>query len=491
VAGDTTDPVTLVVTSPVAGRVAIVTTHSAVVPRDGFVELGVRFIVTAPEATPEEPIQLEFEVAATSVPGNDLALEVWRDDQIVTPCVRGSRNALPDPCVVRRDRDPSGNVHILVRSSTGGIWTVAERTCGNGVLDAGEACDPPGSIGQCPGCQICLGECVCEDLPPGECEPNAAGGPDLAAITITAGHDLDIGYTGLGHNQEFAVGSRAFFTCLQDCDLDTDPHCTGVGPTGPGSLNGVLASSPFPVVVENIAVCINNVFADDIIINDLNIATGELDTLVHLTTNAYLTGNRERPCPTCSGTNVGTRGTCHGGPNLGQPCTTEVVDPEFGNTSSDCPPSGADFTGALDTVLPITTATTTLSPTEPCSRGKCWCPGQPTVNECQVGSACSLASCPAEGPGEVRPGIDHACCPVGVDNEIQSCFSGDITRRGRAAAPLPPWPGPTYPKIATGAEMTATFCVQKTNSVTINASAGLPGPGAFIFEFDTCLDTAP
>jgi hypothetical protein len=39
--------------------------------------------------------------------------------------------------------------------------------------------------------------------------------------------------------------------------------------------------------------------------------------------------------------------------------------------------------------------------------------------------------------------------------------------------------------------MTATFCVQKTNSVTINASAGLPGPGAFIFEFDTCLDTAP
>jgi hypothetical protein len=39
--------------------------------------------------------------------------------------------------------------------------------------------------------------------------------------------------------------------------------------------------------------------------------------------------------------------------------------------------------------------------------------------------------------------------------------------------------------------MAATFCVQKTNSVSINASAGLPAPGAFVFEFDSCFDFAP
>jgi hypothetical protein len=488
-AGATAQVVSLTVTSPTPGRVAIVSTRSPAPPSDGLVPLGVQFLVEAPEATPEDPLLLAFDVRAARVPPNDLSLEVSRDGQIVTPCVRGSRNALPDPCVVRRDLDASHNVRILVRSSAGGTWTVAERVCGNGVLDAGEACDPPGSIGECAGCQICRAECVCEDLPPGECQPNASGGPDLAALTIVSGLDLDIGFTGLGHNQEFAVGSRAFFTCLQDCDLTTDPECTGRGPTGPGTLNGVLASSPFPVVVENIAVCINNEFAADIIVNNLNLATGELDSLVQLTTKAFLTGNRDRPCPTCSGTSVGAGGTCRAGPRIGQPCTTEVVDAEFGNTSADCPPSGADLTGALATVLPITTATTTLSPTLPCFGGRCWCPDQPTVNECTLGSTCELAHCPVEGPGEVRPGIDQACCPVG--DEIEACFSGNITRQGQPAIAMPPWPGLTYPKISDAGRMTATFCVQETNSVSINAATGLPAPGAFIFEFDTCLDFAP
>ena len=57
-------------------------------------------------------------------------------------------------------------------------------------------------------------------------------------------------------------------------------------------------------------------------------------------------------------------------------------------------------------------------------------------------------------------------------------------RTGSAAPPTPVFPDPTYPK--TGSEvLVATFCESATGSSLVNATTGLPGPGALILPVDT------
>jgi hypothetical protein len=494
------DPVELTVTCPNAGRVAIAKAfRTAQLPKE-FEALGVEFIVSAHDSTQEEPLVLTFYVDATRIPKNDAALEIFRDGLLVTPCWRDTTSAFPDPCVASGDRLLSGDARIRVRTSnastrisederiSASTWTVAERICGNGTLDADEECDPPGTIGdECPACQLCRPGCVCGEVPPDSCEPNPAGGPDLAGFTVVEGY-IDVGWTGTGHNKEIAVGSQVFFACLRDCDASTDPDCTGLGPTGPGSLNGVTAGAPFPVLAENIPVCIENRFAEDIEVRSLNLETGAVDMRVRLETSAFLTGNRDSPCPTCSGSSVGATGTCRTGRNHGESCTTHAVDPQFGNTSSDCPPVGVDFTGAIDVVLdPITSGTATLDATKLCTGGSCHCSGQTKVNDCDLPASCDASNCPGpDAPGERRLGADQACCTSG--GEITGCFFDTIERKGEPVPVSPPWPDLTYPKFSTSADVAAAFCIPATQNNSIDVPVGLPGPGAFVFTGDACVD---
>ena len=57
-----------------------------------------------------------------------------------------------------------------------------------------------------------------------------------------------------------------------------------------------------------------------------------------------------------------------------------------------------------------------------------------------------------------------------------------ISRTGRPLPPEPPWPGTVYPKCATGVVTVATFCEAATTAFNVDQVAGLPGPGAVVFN---------
>jgi hypothetical protein len=330
--------------------------------------------------------------------------------------------------------------------------------------------------------------------PPSGCPANEAGGPNLLTMTVVEGADLDAGWTGLGHNSGVVMGASVY-ACLQDCDKDSNPVCTGNGPTGPGSLNGKTYGPPLPLVAGNVATCVINEFTEPITIRELNLETGEVEMRVKLNSIVYLTGDKQHPCPTCSGKSVGDAGTCRGGPKTGNSCTTEGTTANFGNTSSSCTPSAADNQGTLAIELdPITSGTTPpLIADMPCSGGLCPCPGGGNtlkMNECDNPASCSeevcLTTCDKNDPTNcgsddvrngIQPGIDQQCCKKGSDTI--PCFKDDISRTGEAVPGEPVWPDLTYPKSAVG-KVAAVFCIPATNSNTINTATGLGGPGAFI-----------
>jgi len=252
-------------------------------------------------------------------------------------------------------------------------------------------------------------------------------------------------------------------------------------------MNGEFAGPPAPTVAESVAVCLVMTFAEDIKLHSLDLSTGESDVRVRLTANAFLTGDKLRPCPTCSGTSVGAAGFCFGGPKTGEPCVTDMTTSTFANTSRDCPPFGLDFSGALDIEMdPITTRTTTLLATTPCSAGLCPCEGQEMMNSCNDPSSCDSVHCPSTDVTEgTDPGEDQQCCPV--RNRIDSCFFWDVSRTGVSVVATPQWPDRTYPKIGRAGRIVSAFCVPRTNTVLINTPFGLPGPGAFEFVVDQCV----
>ena len=68
----------------------------------------------------------------------------------------------------------------------------------------------------------------------------------------------------------------------------------------------------------------------------------------------------------------------------------------------------------------------------------------------------------------IRPAGPIATRPPGAGN----------TRTGTAVAPAPPWPEPTYPKVAEGTVLVATLCYPATAAFGVDQVSGLPGPAA-------------
>ena len=338
-------------------------------------------------------------------------------------------------------------------------------------------------------CKVCCNTdpTVCGGAVVAKCPANEAGGPNLLTTTIVEGADLDSGWTGVGHNSGVVIGA-AIYGCLQGCDTSTNPVCTGTGPTGLGSLNGKTYGPPLPLLAADVATCVINEFTEDITIREANLQTGEVEMRVKLNSIVHLTGDKNHPCPTCSGATIGATGKCQGlTPKLGASCTTDGSTVNFGNTSSDCPPFAADNAGELEIVLdPITSGTVERVATEPCTGGLCLCDGggnPPSMNECDDPFSCSEQVCIDNGGSDdvrtgIQPGIDQQCCKKG--KEVIPCFSSVISRTGEAVPGEPAWPDPTYPKTATGGKVAGVFCIPPTNSNTINQPTGLGGPGAFL-----------
>ncbi len=374
----------------------------------------------------------------------------------------------------------------------------AVPTCGDNVLDANEECER-NSDNACP--RACHSDCRCP-----ACPVNLAGGPNRLTLTVGGNADLDTGVSGISHNQGVTVGSQTF-VCLQGCDLSTNPVCTGTGETNAGgktgTINGDTFGAPLPLLSGGVPVCVINEYRDDVTLDTLDLATGELSMKVRLLSKVYQTSPVEpAPCPNCKVSGapaIGVAGKCERGPNHGKACTINGLT-SFGPTSKDCPPPGANNVGNLEIDLDLTTGSVNLpidgfEGGQSClgppagNGGSCPCPGQKQRNQCANENQCSAAQCPSG----LEPGVDQLCCQGGSGVKL-GCYPGqgatetDIIRAGIAsivyadpANTTGAWPDPTYPKMtAQDGSLVSTFCIAATTSNIVNNVAGLPGPGAVI-----------
>jgi hypothetical protein len=327
-----------------------------------------------------------------------------------------------------------------------------------------------------------------------ECPNNPAGGPRQLDYTIAAtGTDLDTGFSGVSHNFPVIEGAKLSL-CLSGCDANTNAVCEVNGPTGAGSLNGATFGPPLPLFAAGVPVCVINRFRDPAVRGTVNLVEGTYEsqvggtaTPIALLSDVFNTSPTQ-VCPKCTGGAIGAQGTCDSGPNEGRNCIVggqvRVRNDSAGinelyRLSAQCPPGDQQGSkaGTVEVILGATTGTDSRT-------GRC--PGQLADDQCGTfGATCSV-NC--DGVPDTKGGINQWCCS---DASRRPCFptaansaepNHAIVRTGAVSIPQPAWPDPTYPKTGENAKTAATFCIGDTGSSTVNVVAGIPGPGAVIFN---------
>lgn len=335
------------------------------------------------------------------------------------------------------------------------------------------------------------------------------GGPVGPACTSAelftrAGSDLDSGWTGVGHDADIVEGASITFRtlrrcsdnqaactkdsdcgnadCVATCDCNDDTSCEVTGPTGPKNCLTTLApctsnadcatgvacvnvfGPPLPLSSGGTPVCVLTYFDGDLS-GTADSATGEAVTTANLRSRVFLGINLAQPCPRC-GTlgqqpEVGDTFTCEGGQFPNAACTVEGVSPDFGGTSTDCPP---DLSGSISgsglaiRFREVTTGTTSRTAQLSCANfavtshpskgtGKCTdtsaacttnadckrCTGDPTT-------ACtSDAQCTGKGSCSEAPDQPITCgywCHCGFCNNNGSlpCFDNTDCPEGQQCA---------------------------------------------------------
>lgn len=253
----------------------------------------------------------------------------------------------------------------------------------------------------------------------------AAGGEDLGTT------DLDVGFTGLGHNAEViddfigrveldcgaATGNdctacSATVSCAEgNCRCSNDVHTkcgapfTVGGPCGIGTCEPYFGP-PLPLAAGGAYTCVVNKITSDLVSN-ADISSGESDSVVSSAAHVYATGTQIRPCPTCE------NNQCVGGARAGLACSPDGHSDVYGDTSYDCPPTNPSISGAsgLKINLNLTTGTASLNQSLQCDGGlpfpafECGC----NVCSLDVTRGCSSnADCTGfgtcTGPAPLPPG---------------------------------------------------------------------------------------
>ena len=318
------------------------------------------------------------------------------------------------------------------------------------------------------------------------CDPNPTGGPnELDFFILDHGTDLDTGFSGASHNFPIPLGSFLKM-CLTECGTSTNPVCQASVPTGPDTLNGETFGPPLPLFASGAPTCIVNRFdLDKAAHAAVNMETGtvDFDAPVPLLSEVW-SSSSVKVCPECKG------GHCDTGAKLGASCTVEGTVPVYNPTSKettryslshDCPPGGtqASKNGTIPIDLPITTGMQSKSGSKPC-------PGQAKDDSC--GSSASTCSLECSADPDSKGGTNQWCC---TDQKHTPCFptasnSGQpdhaIVREGTPIPAEPAWPNPTYPKTLAERRDIALFCIGSSGSGVVDQVAGLPGPGAIVFN---------
>lgn len=276
--------------------------------------------------------------------------------------------------------------------------------CANGVLEAGEECDPPCSTGACGVGEICGVDCACvPDVactcgspepttleyasmpvsPPATCG-EVRNGADVNILDLACGESIfGGGAVGVNANQPVHIGTPTIYDV--ECCYGTTLALRGTTPGDTGSdrncsTTGCSQGGPNPVVMatQPFSTCVLERFDEDMT-GWADCSTGEVLFRETIRTTIFLTGDHlptrcngganpgglcqddtdcapggtcdddmveTQSCPICNpSTNL-----CNGGPNDGLPCmpmTPDTGAPQY-PTSYDCPPPPPqEFGGTL------------------------------------------------------------------------------------------------------------------------------------------------
>jgi hypothetical protein len=124
------DPLTTSVTVPVSGLVSIVEGAAGAGAPAGYSLLAAAIDITAPAAPDaQHPIELVFELAPGALPAgvDEHNVAILRNGVPVGPCGSGTREAVPTPCVFRRERvSGSNNVGLTLLTVEASRWMLAK-----------------------------------------------------------------------------------------------------------------------------------------------------------------------------------------------------------------------------------------------------------------------------------------------------------------------------------------------------------------------------
>lgn len=331
--------------------------------------------------------------------------------------------------------------------------TTTTTMCGNGIVEPGEQCDPPGTL-PCPStpdasivctdrCTRDVGNCPLFSL---EFTSGAATGPCGETRDGAGGsRELLCGYLYIGGGEsESGAGPTPDGATNRFDAVCTDTTCVlkpiaarpGMNTADPDCTDrGCNFGTPLPLpnpAIPPLGTCVLNTIAAP--------ARGEIDRTggaavldISLTSTVFVTG--EALCPRCSQAgspaNPGA-GTCDGGARAGLPCTSTSSTA----LTRDCPPSGTPIGSIGVDLSPLRAAEATRSTPD-----GGFCDGQGS------GNAAMALGCFAQ----------------------RECRS--ITVRGTAAGSL-------QVGIPVDVTLASVFCIPATGFGPIDGSVDLPGPGA-------------
>jgi hypothetical protein len=289
----------------------------------------------------------------------------------------------------------------------------------------------------------------------GEAAPPAAAMTDpLAANATTDGGDatpstlrLNVGWNGIAHNVRTLEGAT-YTAELSNCDGGTDTLCDLHGATA-----GTALAAPAPIGVGGVSFCLSLSYLSDIT-GSLDLASGALSEAAQIRVRISLSGDNERPCPTCvpddGSPALGKAGTCHGGANDGASCVVKGLgDPAYGadsGTSTMCPPSS--YIGDSTTTFNATTGQFTFA-TSPASP-HCSAFGATDLRcLCDMCTGSRRAACSSAADCPAVDGVPATCggrrCLGGERDNLPCVGSPDCTDQDGSVHPCSILGEPTRP----------------------------------------------
>jgi hypothetical protein len=274
--------------------------------------------------------------------------------------------------------------------------------------------------------------------------------------------DLDVGWTGLYHDQEFLDGgglglllTMGVSGCAGSCgectlsgpqlhanadagDIynrrctgDTRVKCTSTSPdcNGAGGTCEYYLGAPLPTSGGGVSVCVINEITAPIT-GTINPDNGYAEARVALLPRVYQSATLDQPCPRCIGDgpqNDGVRGgVCDAGPHAGQSCDANATAryAPWGDVSYDCPPSPGGAIGQSVLAPVMNFSTELLSATLTTDSPFCTAPGF-------TGNRCFCDTC---NNSNAEPCMTNADCPTsggapGVCGGLR-CLTGSGTATG-------------------------------------------------------------